>query len=90
MLLMEWLLVVPGASERGDFRMARKEIDSPRAPREIGGPGAAKAVVHYTDSLACALLYLVSRKEGVNYFRTNLYKYHIEELFRSWMDKLGL
>ena len=45
------LLVVPGASEQGDFRMARKEIDSPQSPREIGtgpghSPGAQKTVVH--------------------------------------------
>jgi len=48
-------LVGPGASEQGDFRMARKEIDSPQAPREIGtGPGhstgAQKAVVHLEAS----------------------------------------
>ena len=72
MLLMEWLLVVPGASERGDFRMARKEIDSPRAPREIGGPGAAKAVVHYTDCLACALLYLLQGIKGGHDFKRDL------------------
>ena len=51
--------------------MARKEIDSPRAPREIGGPGAAKAVVHYTDSLASALLYLFCGK-GDSLFLGNL------------------